>query len=106
MAVVDASGCFITEPILVDLATLTAPIETEKNINISPNPTTGMIIITNSFNEKFNINITNVIGKLIYTTQTSEKSMKINLSSQPDGIYFASFQSTYQTQTIKIILSK
>lgn len=69
------------------------------NIFISPNPSTGKfnLFFENKFfeNDNFNLEIRNILGELVYNNQglNIPKQFAIDLSGQPEGIYFVTIQS-------------
>ncbi|MBI4929710.1 MAG: T9SS type A sorting domain-containing protein [Bacteroidetes bacterium] len=72
-------------------------------INIYPNPTTGIFTITST--EKISsIKITNVIGEEIVTSAINNQTSTIDLSIQPKGIYFIKLFSEKGIEIKKIIL--
>jgi len=63
---------------------------------ISPNPTNGVFTIES--NEKnYEIVIVNVLGEKIYASKINSSKTEIDLSGQPQGIYFVKI---YNGQTI------
>jgi len=77
-------------------------------IVIAPNPSNGIFNL--SFNEKavetIHIEIFNLSGKLVYTKQLtdSEKKLRINLTEQPEGIYFYKIQGENLQEIGKLIV--
>lgn len=72
-------------------------------INIYPNPTTGIFTITST--EKISsIKITNIIGEEIYSGKVNSEKEEINLSNQSKGFYFIKLISKRGITTQKIIL--
>ena len=72
-------------------------------INIYPNPTTGIINLTGSQNlSGLNLQITDITGKTIYTTM-GHGPLQIDISNQPAGIYFIKIQTEHEIIIKKII---
>ncbi|MBI3501395.1 MAG: T9SS type A sorting domain-containing protein [Bacteroidetes bacterium] len=72
-------------------------------INIFPNPTTGLFTITST--EKISsIKITNIIGEEIVTSAINHQTSTIDLSNYAKGIYFIKLLSEKGIETKKIIL--
>lgn len=69
------------------------------NINIYPNPTSGIINIEETINSE--ILITDITGKIIFN---GINITKIDLSNQPKGLYLLKISSNNKTRTQKIIL--
>ena len=77
----------------------------EKSLIVYPNPSTGIFNLgLNQIKSIVSIEIYNVYGKLINLTQTSESS--IDISSQPNGVYFLKLFTDNKQYTQKIVLSR
>jgi hypothetical protein len=63
-------------------------IENLHNINFYPNPSSGIFTFTHSNTNSTEIEITNIVGELIYKTELTYQQTAIDLSRQPKGIYF------------------
>lgn len=73
-------------------------------LTIYPNPTDGLINI-NTVSKKYKIEITDLIGRIIYKSANSEK--QINLFNKPDGIYFIRLiQNNTILKKAKLIINK
>jgi len=59
---------------------------------IYPNPATDMLHIQSESDEIFNVSITNICGKVVYTALTNDRS--IDVSQLPPGMYFIKIQNT------------
>lgn len=82
-------------------------VESIKNseiFDIYPNPSTGILNLRINF-EYSEISLINVICKEIFKS-TSSQVNQINLSDQPDGIYFLKIQTNQEVLTKKLILRK
>ena len=75
---------------------------------VYPNPSTGMVHVryTISASEKIKLKVRNVIGEEIITDEAlnSTGNFQLNLSAQPQGIYFISLQTTHSEKTLKFSL--
>ena len=75
---------------------------------VYPNPSTGMVHVryTVSASEKVKLKVRNVIGEEIITDEAlnSTGNFQLNLSAQPQGIYFISLQTTHSEKTLKFSL--
>ncbi|MEI8204535.1 MAG: T9SS type A sorting domain-containing protein [Bacteroidota bacterium] len=77
----------------------------DASITIYPNPTAGSFnLITNQIKSIESIEIYDVYGKLIYQTQKSVNI--IDISSQPNGVYFLRLTADNKQYTQKLVLSK
>jgi len=76
------------------------------DVNIYPNPSSGKFTLQSA--ETFSsIEITNLLGEKVYSTQFSQSTqLTINLSDKPKGIYFVKFNSDKGTEVRKIIIQK
>jgi hypothetical protein len=80
---------------------------TEDNmLNIFPNPNKGefTLFYPNQMSANYTIEITDVIGREVYSTKIIEPTIQINLSSHPRGIYFVKVQSDKSMQVRKVVL--
>jgi photosystem II stability/assembly factor-like uncharacterized protein len=57
------------------------------NINIAPNPTTGIFNITQSEAKEIEIVVYNTIGEKVFNSATSDKTSTLNLSQLSKGLY-------------------
>ena len=73
---------------------------------VYPNPSNGMVYISNIINNSYAIDITDVCGKHIYTsTGNNTQNIKIDLSRYPKGIYLIKISTDKGTSTHKITLT-
>ncbi|MBI4931003.1 MAG: T9SS type A sorting domain-containing protein [Bacteroidetes bacterium] len=72
------------------------------NIFISPNPSNGIFTIQ-SPNKISNIEISNLIGEKIYSSKVNSSQTEIDLTKQPQGIYFIKVNSEKGTSIKKLI---
>ncbi|MBI3511561.1 MAG: T9SS type A sorting domain-containing protein [Bacteroidetes bacterium] len=88
--------------------TTTLGIETipEFSFHISPNPSSGKFSLQFENNFSGIICITNILGEIIYQTEINNSNQEIDLSSQPDGIYFVNVKAKVESFTQKIIIQK
>ncbi len=61
----------------------------DNSISLYPNPTNGKIQISNTKNKVQEVGVYNMLGERIYSSSTTQySSFEIDLSTQPNGIYF------------------
>jgi len=79
-----------------------APINAD-NVNIYPNPTTGQFTIENV--RGADVEIFNLVGQRVYTEQSVDQNMTIDLSNLSEGTYIVkvSGTNTFKTQKINIV---
>jgi hypothetical protein len=70
-----------------------------------PNPANGTFIL-NSNIANGEICIYNTLGENIYSQKNQNKSSEIDLSKQPNGIYFLQMKTGQRTATKKIVINK
>jgi hypothetical protein len=81
---------------------------TTLNVNIYPNPSEGKFTIATSGKEISSVEIYNVMGEKVYSflNSGSVNVKEIDISSQPDGVYFISMRSQNDVSTQKIVISR
>lgn len=105
---INAIGMGFTENsianITIDMST-TGITKTTKNslFNIYPNPNGGFFTINNHSKENVVINVTNIQGELIYSTNSVNSILTVDLSENAKGIYFVSVTSNNENETFKIL---
>lgn len=81
-------------------------------LELFPNPTSGILNINISADEFNNavLKVINVLGKVVYKQTglniNGNYSVRVDLSSQPDGIYFVMINGENQKITRKVFLNK
>jgi hypothetical protein len=86
------------------LTSITNEHNTNSDITIAPNPTTGILTITQPISQKSDIEIYNQLGKLIDTKITTGKTTTIDLSNLKKGIYFVRMTDLNKTVVNKKIV--
>lgn len=102
----DANGCTnsATQPITVNACVGIAEHETN-TVSIYPNPSTGLITIKS--NSALNtVTVLNAIGETVMTQQSNTSRIAVDLSAQPDGVYFIQVNNTNGTYFEKVVLQK
>lgn len=91
---------------LSQIVSETKIVQNNSELILFPNPNNGKFTVnqTNVFN---NIEVFNILGKLIYSSIISngQNEMEINLSNVPKGIYFVKLDNGEQITTEKIIIN-
>ncbi|MDO6738943.1 T9SS type A sorting domain-containing protein [Wenyingzhuangia sp. 2_MG-2023] len=78
--------------------TLSSSSPSFKNITVYPNPTTGIINISDISNINGDIMVSNVLGQVV---KTIEASTTIDISDLPQGIYFLQTENSLIKKIIK-----
>ena len=104
----DTSGGSVVEAAIDDFAIYdqsnpTSILENIINIDIYPNPTTGVVYIDN-FDNPLNIKVMNTLGEIVMEKQLSISDNKIDLSTYDKGIYYLEIISKKGKITKKIVL--
>ena len=86
------------------MTSITNEHNTNSDITIAPNPTTGILTITQPISQKSDIEIYNQLGKLIDTKITTGKTTTIDLSNLKKGIYFVRMTDLNKTVVNKKIV--
>ena len=73
--------------------------------NIFPNPSKGTFTIAAKENN-YTLSITNILGESIYKSEIKNQKTEVDLSLQPNGIYFINIQTEKESNTQKIIINK
>jgi len=88
---------------LYNQANSTSILENNINIDVFPNPTTGVVYIEN-FDNPLNIKVINTLGEIVMEKQLSISDNKLDLSAYTKGIYYLEINSKKQNITKKIVL--
>lgn len=75
-------------------------------VTIFPNPSLGTINIALTSKVESTIEIYNVVGKLIYNSTLNTQLVTVDVSNQPNGVYFVNIKTGESITTKKVILSK
>lgn len=100
----------------LDVSSTCATGITENNaeniLNVYPNPTTGLFYIespnpkgSNALPTAIGLNIYNVLGECIYQYISTSTNQQIDLSSQPNGVYFIQLNGEQGTANSKIVVN-
>ena len=98
------------QPILAGQTIATGIIENSfaSSINLFPNPATNHVTIElPNANEKFDVTIIDITGKIVYTTAASEtQKLEVNTNDFVEGIYLVQFKTADFIETLKLIIQK
>ncbi len=105
-----AYNSIANQPILAGQTTATGIIENSfaSSINLFPNPTDNHFSIDlGSSNKKTEVTISDITGKIIYTTTANETSkIDVNTGEFAEGIYIVQIQAEESIATKKFIVKK
>ncbi len=77
----------------------------QNDVVIYPNPSNGIINIISERSQIKNIEISNILGEVIFVSQPSANKTSIDLSAQPSGIYAIRMLTSKGTVSEKLILN-
>lgn len=102
---VDYKGTVIA--VVCDISTGEKELLGEINeVTVFPNPSLGTINIALTSKVESTIEIYNVVGKLIYNSTLNTQLVTVDVSNQPNGVYFVNIKTSDSITTKKVILSK
>lgn len=89
---------------------ITQNLGISNNIDIYPNPTSGIVKIQSSFatTENIEITVSNMLGQVVYASKraTGVEMMSVDISDQPNGVYFVSVSNATDKMVTRLILNK
>lgn len=94
--------------VICDIPTgiLTHTLQTTE-IQIRPNPTTGFVsVIMPTDATNFKVAVYNMLGEEVVSDVFNSNYAKLDLTNQPNGVYFVKVTSNGEVTTKKVILSK
>ena len=107
VTITDANACTTVDSINIVISN-TDNIENGLAFDLYPNPNDGSFNINLDFGsiEKFNINITNVLGQTLIekSFETDKIQIPIRISQQASGVYFVNIQANDRIYTKKFTL--
>ena len=111
VTVTDANGCTEEANYVVDNVVGISDINSQKSVQIFPNPTTGLLNLRFELNQKsdLQIELSDNMGRLLLVEnhpKTSINSLTLELSSFVSGIYFLKIFDGKDVLSKKIILSQ
>ena len=106
-----ADGCINTTTTTIFVNPLSvSEAASAKGLQVYPNPTSGKLIADFSNytgDEVVSINITDVLGRVVLNSSLpSANAVEMNLETYPAGIYYLNVETTSNTLTIKVLVSK
>ncbi len=108
VTVTDGNGCQAADSITISVLIGVEDIDHDNTLLIYPSPTTGIFnVVVRDPSLKFEVRITDVLGKLIAVDKHNENklySRSFDLSNQPNGVYFISIIGTNGIVTRNIII--
>ncbi|MBL7915728.1 MAG: T9SS type A sorting domain-containing protein [Bacteroidia bacterium] len=104
VAITSTNGCTKNSNVIaVNVPCRIGELE-ESSFEIYPNPSSGIFKVVNGENEYATLEIKDVTGKLIYSSQLLDQETEIDLTKFPAGIYIAFLKTDNSTQMKKLII--
>jgi trimeric autotransporter adhesin len=63
-------------------------VQVSKPLHVYPNPTNGSFTVAADIDEEYSVTVYNAIGQRVFQHTGRESSVKVDISLQPDGVYF------------------
>ena len=79
--------------------------ELKDNINIFPNPSTGIVYVSQENSVPSEVKVYTILGKKVYSN-TLTNTLKLDLSMFNNGVYFIEIKSGNETMTERLILNQ
>ena len=98
-----ANGCSSCQGVTVNCLTGIEENNTNGNISVYPNPSSGNFTIT-SITEITSIKIYNVLGEFVFSSQPQTTNYELDLQNKSKGVYFLEMQSDKGSEIKKIII--
>ena len=96
-ACADTSSCHIILGVSID------ELADKLNIEVFPNPTTGIVHIQNTNRKTLTLEVLDITGRQVFTTKLNESDTEINLSNFAGGIYLFKFYNEKEVYYLKLI---
>ncbi len=97
-----------TSSFTVEMGTATKNSNAVKQFEVRPNPTSesGWIHVEMNNNEDYNLQLINLFGEVVWSksSEMSEKTMKVDMSRLPKGLYFVQLTAKNTSQLLKWII--
>jgi hypothetical protein len=103
---VDANGCenvSNTLSLKVDKCVGVSENSKQTGVSVYPNPGTGEFTIKTNPGTVKQIDVTDVTGRVIYTSAMLTETLLLNISDAANGIYYVKVKSDNSTEVLKIV---
>ncbi len=104
--IVSQNSCSDTSSCYVILNTGLVGNNAEMGFSIFPNPSSGIFIIKNENLKIKTVEVYNLVGEKVLKSEINNPTSAIDLSDQPNGIYFINVKTEEKSFTQKIIIQK
>ncbi|MDA7768401.1 T9SS type A sorting domain-containing protein, partial [Flavobacteriales bacterium] len=79
--------------------------ENQLSVNLFPNPSTGIVYLSQNVAKNAEVRVLTVLGKEVYSNTLTE-TLKIDLSEFKNGVYFIEVKNENSSTTERLILNK
>ncbi|MBS1593430.1 MAG: choice-of-anchor J domain-containing protein [Bacteroidetes bacterium] len=104
--VTDANGCSDTSAAVAITNVGIIDVAEGFGVKLYPNPNAGSFVLTFTTDAQREIEITDIIGKVITTTGTAERNVAFNLNDAAAGIYLINIKQNGKTYALKFNIAK
>jgi hypothetical protein len=106
MKATNSAGCTCEVTQKVSASTSVNTVKNMEGLSIYPNPNNGSFVISNSNNSGMIVEIFNVLGSKIYSKQTEQGTLNVNLTGESKGIYLVKVTINGVTTVNKVTLAQ
>jgi hypothetical protein len=76
----------------------------QPSVSIAPNPSLGLFSLTNLSGAETQVEVYNLSGQLILSSQTTDLALQLDLTAQPAGLYLCRITANGHTQTRRLVI--
>ena len=109
LATIAAAGTSRIDNIVIKGTAMGVGVKTNdmnQNISIYPNPSNGNFTITNTSEKSVSIEIMDLVGKLVFQSQSAERYIKLDLADVNKGVYFVRITDQSGNKVVKKLVIK
>lgn len=101
----NSNGCTASSAIALTVAGCVglANVDGTDALSVYPNPNNGSFTIELVNGSSKNIQVTDVTGRVVSSTVTSDDKAEINISNLASGVYYVKVQSNNKSEVIKVV---
>jgi len=106
VAVYDASACFVTSPVTLDVNVGIRDLDNNKNLFVYPNPASEKIKILSGNNKILKIEITDISGKHLKLIENKTIREEYDISFLSNGLYLFKIFTSKNISQIKVVVAR
>lgn len=96
--------CSLTSNCVNITGVFTSTLDNDMGIYVYPTPVTRILHLSQSSNNKINIDIVDNLGRVLYSKTSKDYVTKIDLSNIPAGVYYLTINNGEKNLTQKIVV--